>query len=236
MSEDRIQKELLRDPDAPQQRPAAIELEDGRTVFVGDEEGPENADRYRLRIEPPRRAWLGRIERIRVANEVPVLFVPQEPGVEQRGPEVGERRGRPVDRDVQYVNAIEIGNVGAAVERPAIGDGQEQVAEARVGDAGSQAAERGLVDTHGRIVALANLLACQTGKVLRAAGDAAHPDQAHARVRGRQAHCRPENHRTSPANQLLFMCRSVFCWFWMECGGENIGAVQTAFDNHMTTA
>ena len=39
----------------------------------------------RLGIEPPGRAWLGRIERIRVSDEVPVLLVPQEPGVEQRG-------------------------------------------------------------------------------------------------------------------------------------------------------
>ena len=107
----------------------------------------------------------------------------QEHGVEQRGTDVRECGGG-VDREVHVVRAIAIRHVGAAIEWPAIRNGQKDIVETGVGQRRSEAAERRLIDTGGGVIELTDLLAVEARLVEVGAGHEADADQRDAGIGG----------------------------------------------------
>ena len=140
----------------PEQSTVLVELGDPRPVLVGDVEGAVGGDADPLGIEAEALPRLGSVERAGVADEALAMLVAQQPRVEQPGRDVRERRAD-VGLDPKEVDPIEVGDIGQAVERPAIRCGDEHVVVAGIGDRRPEPAEDGGRDAVRRVAGLADL-------------------------------------------------------------------------------
>ena len=179
---------------------AATELANVRAIFVGNEEVAEQAHGDGFRIESFRRERVGGVKGVRVAYETAVPLVFEKPGSDELGRNVGERRLR-VDVDMQEVKAIEVWDIGSAVERPAIWNRQKDLVEAGIRNARAQPSEGRLIDADGGVIALADRLACQTRAIQGIARDETNADESHAGVRRRQRHDGRTENQCTPTRQ-----------------------------------
>src|SRR5262245_65835671 len=149
-----------------------VELEHVRAVLVGNVERAVGRNRDTLGIEAA-------VEGVGVADQVRVSFLLQKPRVEQRRRDVWKRRAG-IQRDMQEMDAIEVRRVGEAVERPAVGRREKDIVVTGVGNRGSEAAHRGLIDADGVVVAQADWLTSKARQIQRVAGYVTDADQRDA--------------------------------------------------------
>ena len=180
-------QELRRSLDALHQVPLPIELEHVGAVLVGDVEVAIRADPDAFRIEPERALWVVRIECTGSAHERLPELILQEPGVEQHGRDLFRLR---ICREVEEMDAIEIWDIGQAVERAAVGRRDEDVVVSGVGECRAETTQYRLGHAIGRSPGLADV-AGQAGPVDCVAGDVADTHQFYAwRGGGEQGRCR----------------------------------------------